>query len=79
MKSSKNFPRNRVVLVIQITLGTRLSERLNIGTKLKKCKIWLTKKKIFWERNANLETRQKRFSHVGVTYKLVLESVKSLR
>ena len=47
--------------------------------KALECQIWLTNKKpFFWWSQANLETLQKLFSCIGVSYKFVLKSVKSL-
>ena len=71
MKSSKNFPRSHELLVIQITLVTRLSERLNIGTKLKKCKIWLTKKK-------NLSGKEMQTLKLAENFSLMLELPRNL-
>ena len=44
-----------------------------------KCQIWLTNTKpFFWKSEANVETLQKPSFYIGVSYKLVLKSEKSL-
>ena len=43
-----------------------------------KCQIWLTNTKpSFWQNEVNIETVQKRFSYLGVSYKFVYKSVRT--
>ena len=47
--------------------------------KALKCKIWLTTTQPYFSKSkANVETLQKRSPYIGVSYKFVLKSVKSL-
>ena len=39
----------------------------------------MNKKQLLWKSEANLETFQKRFLYIGVSYKYVSKSVKSLK
>ena len=47
--------------------------------KALKCHFWLTNTKpVFWESETNVQTLQKRSPYIGVSYKFILKSVKSL-
>ena len=60
-----------------VKILNRISWATESSFKSLKCQIRLTNTKPFlWQSKANVETLQKCFSYIGVSYKLVLESVK---
>ena len=84
--NSKLFKNFLPILELFINLFSILSKAwiesskwLNIGTRLKNVKFGQqTKKQFFCKSEANFEIFQKRFPYIGVYYKYVLKSVKSL-
>ena len=62
-----------------IKILTRISWATEYWLKAFKCQIWLMyTKPFFWETEENVETFQKRFPYIWVSYKLVLKWVKVL-
>ena len=62
-----------------VKILNRISWATESWFKALKCQIWLTNTKpFFWKSEANVETLQKPSFYIGVSYKFVLKSEKSL-